>query len=219
MIKVHHLNASRSMRVLWLLEELGLEYEVVKYRRDPNTNLAPPEMRPVSPVGKSPTIEDTGRGGKIVFESGAIVEYLIRNYDQDGTLSVETSDPEYDDYAQWMHYAEGSAMLPVMISLYASRLEPEAATPIKPRLSSEIQNHFGYISRSLEGRDFFVADRLTGADIQMVFVVEAAFGMRLLEDPANPGDYANLGGYLEAIHARPAYRRAVERGGDSRKTR
>lgn len=217
MIRVHHLNASRSMRILWLLEELGLDYEVVKYQRDPETNLAPPEMRCVSPLGKSPTIEDTENGGKIVFESGAIVEYLIRNYDTSGRLRVEPSDPGYDDYVFWMHYAEGSAMLPVMISLYASRLG-EAAAPLRPRLASEIRNHFGYISRRLEGRDFLVSDRLTGADVQMVFVIAGAYQLKLLEDPENPGDYDGLGQYIKGIHARPAYEKAVERSGESRKT-
>lgn len=216
MIRVHHLNASRSMRVLWLLEELGLQYEVVRYKRDPKTNLAPPEMRHVSPVGKSPAIEDMPNGGRLIFESGAIVEYLVRNYDEGGSLGFGPSEAEYDDYVFWLHYAEGSAMLPVMISLYASRVGEAATEPLRPRLSSEIRNHFGHISRSLEGRDFFVAGRLTGADIQMAFPIEAAYHLDLLGEPENPGDYDNLRRYLANLHERPAYRRAVERSGESR---
>ncbi|MGI8649168.1 MAG: glutathione S-transferase family protein [Rubrobacter sp.] len=208
MITVHHLNASRSIRILWLLEELGLKYEIARYQRDPKTNLAPPEMRPVSPVGKSPTIEDANRGGKLVFESGAIVEYLIRNYDGEHELAPNATDPEYDDYVRWLHYAEGSAMLPVMLSLYISRLEPGAGDPVKPRISSEIDNHFGYISRHLTGREFLVGDGLTGADVQMVFVVEAAHKMDLA------GKFPNLKDYYERLQGRPAFERAMERSGE-----
>ncbi len=204
MIRVHHLNASRSMRILWLLEELGLEYEVVDYQRDPETNLAPPEFREINPLGKSPTVEDDGR---IIFESGAIVDYLVRRKGG-GRLAPDPESPEYDDYVRWLHYAEGSAMLPVMLALYVSRLG-EAGEPLHPRLESEAQNHFGYISRSLEGRECLVGDGLTGADVQMAFVIEAASKMGLIDD------FGNLGEYVERMRSRPAFRRASERSGEA----
>ena len=207
MIRVHHLNASRSMRVLWLLEELGLEYEIVNYQRDPETNLAPPELREINPLGKSPTVEDDGR---IIFESGAIVDYLVRRKG-DGDLAPDPESPEYDDYVRWLHYAEGSAMLPVMLTLYVSRLG-EAGEPLHPRLQSEAQNHFGYISRSLEGREYLVGDSLTGADVQMVFVIEAAGRMGIIDD------FENLKEYVERMRSRPAFRRALERSGETFKS-
>jgi glutathione S-transferase len=202
MIRVHHLNASRSMRILWLLEELELEYEIVNYRRDPETNLAPPELQEINPLGKSPIIEDDGR---IIFESGAIVDYLVRRKGG-GELAPDSESPEYDDYVRWLHYAEGSAMLPVMLTLYVSRLG-EAGEPLHPRLESEVRNHFGYISRTLEGREYLVGDRLTGADVQMVFVIEAANKMGLIDD------FENLKEYVERMQSRPAFRRASERDG------
>jgi glutathione S-transferase len=202
MIRVHHLNASRSMRILWLLEELGLEYEIVNYRRDPDTNLAPPELREINPLGKSPAIEDDGR---IIFESGAIVDYLVRRKGG-GELAPDSESPEYDDYVRWLHYAEGSAMLPVMLTLYVSRLG-EAGEPLHPRLESEVRNHFGYISRTLEGREYLVGDSLTGADVQMVFVIEAASKMGLIND------FENLEEYVERMQSRPSFRRASERDG------
>ncbi|WP_119067814.1 glutathione S-transferase family protein [Rubrobacter indicoceani] len=208
MITVHHLNASRSMRVLWLLEELGLEYRIIRYSRDPQTNLAPPEMRPVSPVGKSPTVEDGYNGGRLVFESGAIIEYLVRNYDRQNALAPKPTDPEYDDYVRWLHYAESSAMLPVMLSLYMSRLAPGADKPVRPRISGELANHFGYISGHLEGREFLVGDGLTGADVQMAFAVEAAHKMGLVES------FPNLGEYYGRLQARPAFERAMKRAGE-----
>lgn len=204
MIRVHHLNASRSMRILWLLEELGLEYEVVDYWRDPETNYAPPELREINPLGKSPTIEDDGR---IVFESGAIVDYLVRRKGG-GKLAPDPASPMYDDYVRWLHYAEGSAMLPVMLALYISRLG-KAGEPLHPRLESEARNHFGYVSRSLEGREYLVGNGLTGADVQMVFVIEAAGKMGLIDN------YGNLKGYVERMRSRPAFGRALERGGET----
>lgn len=202
MIRVHHLNASRSMRILWLLEELGLEYEIVNYQRNPENNLAPPELREINPLGKSPAIEDDGR---IIFESGAIVDYLVRRKGG-GELAPDSESPEYDDYVRWLHYAEGSAMLPVMLTLYVSRLG-EAGEPLHPRLESEVRNHFGYISRTLEGREYLVGDSLTGADVQMVFVIEAANKMGLIDD------FENLKEYVERMQSRPAFRRASERDG------
>jgi glutathione S-transferase len=202
MITVHHLNDSRSQRILWLLEELGLPYEIKPYQRDATTRLAPPELTAVHPLGKSPVITDNGR---TLIESGAIVEYIIRHYGR-GRLQPAPETPAYDEYVQWLHYAEGSAMLPLMLNLYAMRLGA-AAAPLTPRIESEIANHLGYVDSALKGRQFLVGDSLTGADIQMSFVgeVAGAFGKRAA--------YPNLDKWVARLHERPAYKKALERGG------
>jgi glutathione S-transferase len=135
MIVVHHLNESRSQRVLWLLEELELPYEIRSYQRDATTRLAPPELKQVHPLGKSPVLED---GGQTIIESGAIVDHLIRRHGA-GALQPATDSGEYTVYQQWMHYAEGSAMLPLLLKLYVSRLG-EAGAPLQPRIESELAN-------------------------------------------------------------------------------
>ncbi len=202
MIVVHHLNDSRSQRILWLMEELGLPYEIKPYQRDAQTRLAPPELKKVHPLGKSPVITD---GNRIIIESGAIIDYLIRRH-AGGRLQPAPETPAYDEYVQWMHYAEGSAMLPLMLNLYAMRLG-DAAAPLTPRIESEIANHLSYIDSSLKGRQFLVGDTLTGADIQMSFVGEMAgmFGKR--------AQYPNLDAWTRRLHERPAYKIALERGG------
>ena len=134
MIVVHHLNESRSQRILWLLEELQLDYEIQPYLRDEKTRLAPPELFAIHPLGKSPVITD---GAKIIHESGAIVDYLVRL--SGGKLSPAPASTDYDRYVQWLHYAEGSAMLPLMLKMYTGRLG-EAAAPLHPRIDSEIAN-------------------------------------------------------------------------------
>ena len=202
MIEVHHLNNSRSQRILWLLEELGLEYEIVPYQRDAETNLAPESLRAIHPLGKSPVIRD---GDRVAIESGAIIDYLVRRRGG-GRLAPPPSSPEYDLYQQWLHYAEGSAMLPLMLKLYLGRLG-EAGAPLAPRVNSEIENHFGYLDSQLAARDFFVGDEFTAADIQLSFPIQAA---RLLY---GLGNFPRLAGFLERVTARPAYRRALERGG------
>jgi len=200
MIVVHHLNDSRSQRVLWLLEELGLDYELRRYQRDATTRLAPPELREVHPLGKAPVITDDG---ETVHESGAIIDYLIRQYGA-GRLQPSVGWPEYEHYQQWMHYAEGSAMLPLMLRLYVGRLG-EAGAPLRPRIDSELANHLGHVDRSLAGREWLVGDTLTGADIQMSFVGEAARDLRAA--------YPHLDAWVHRFQARPAYQRALERGG------
>ena len=201
MIIVHHLNDSRSQRILWLLEELDLPYEIKPYQRDATTRLAPPELQKVHPLGKSPVITD---GNRTVAESGAIIDYIIRRH-AGGRLQPFPESPEYDEYQQWMHYAEGSAMLPLMLNLYAMRLGDAAA--LMPRIESEIANHLSYIDGALKGREFLVGDSLTGADIQMSFVgeVAGAFGQR--------AKYPNLDAWTRRLHERPAYRKAIEKGG------
>ncbi len=200
MIVVHHLNDSRSQRVLWLLEELGVPYEIRHYARNATTRLAPPELVAVHPLGKSPVIEDDGL---TVFESGAIVDYLIRHHGG-GRLQPAAGTREFEAYNQWMHYAEGSAMLPLMLKLYVSRLG-DAGAPLAPRIESELANHLGFVDRSLQGRQFLVGDELTGADIQMSFVGEAARGLR--------ASYPAMDAWVRRLQARPAYQRALERGG------
>lgn len=200
MIQIHHLNNSRSQRVLWLLEEMDLSYEIIPYRRMSPVPLAPPELKKVHPLGKSPVMVD---GAIRIAESGAIVEYLIETYGKGG-FKPRHGTAEYWTYVEWLHYAEGSAMLPLMLSLYSGMLG-EGAAPLRPRIESEIANHFGYMESCLEGRQFFVGDTLTGADIQLLFVLEAA-GEEL---KAFPG----LSAYRERMQARPAYRRAIAKGG------
>jgi len=202
MIVVHHLNDSRSQRILWLLEELGLPYEIKPYQRDAQTRLAPPELKKVHPLGKSPVITD---GNRTIIESGAIIDYVIRRHGK-GRLQPAPETPEYDEYIQWMHYAEGSAMLPLMLNLYTTRLG-DAAAPLKPRIDGEIANHLAYIDSSLKGRQFLLGDTLTGADIQMSFVgeVAGAFGQR--------AQYPNLDAWTKRLHERPAFKKALDRGG------
>jgi len=202
MIVVHHLNDSRSQRILWLLEELGAPYEIVRHQRDATTRLAPPELKAVHPLGKSPVVVDNGR---TIAESGAIVEYLVRTHGQ-GRLAPAAGTPAYDEYMHWLHFAEGSAMLPFMLALYVGRLG-EAAAPLQPRIKSEIANHLDYMERSLGQKPFFLGTELSGADVQISFVVEVAKARGLL------AGHPRLAAYAERIHARPAYARAIERGG------
>ncbi len=202
MITVHHLNDSRSQRILWLLEELGVPYEIKHYQRDATTRLAPAELKAVHPLGKSPVITDDGR---TIIESSAIIDYLIRRHGG-GRLQPDPATPAYDDYVQWLHFAEGSAMLPLMLKLYVSRLGA-AGAPLHPRIESEIANHLGYINTALTGRDYLLGSGLTGADIQMSFVGEI---MRARE---NRAAYPAVDAWVGRFQARPAYQAALSRGG------
>jgi glutathione S-transferase len=202
MITVHHLNNSRSQRILWLLEELGVAYQVKHYQRDATTRLAPPELKQVHPLGKSPVIEDDGVK---VAESAAIVDYLVRKYGKDKFQPAEGT-ADYAAYQQWLHFAEGSAMLPFMLSLYTSRLG-EAGAPLQPRINSEILNHLGYMNQSLEGKDWFVANKLSGADFMLSFVADILQGRGMLDA------FPNLKRFAEKIQARPAWKKALEKGG------
>jgi len=201
MLTLHHLNDSRSQRILWLLEELGTMRSSA-ISAIPETRLAPPELQEVHPLGKSPAITD---GDVRIAESGAVVDYIIRRYGK-GTMMPPLGSPEYETYNEWLHYSEGSAMLPLMLNLYVSRLK-EAGAPLHPRIDSELANHLGYIDAALKGRDFFVGPSLTGADIQMSFVGEMAKVFGKL------GPYPNLAAWLTRMHARPAFKRSVEKGG------
>jgi glutathione S-transferase len=200
MIVVHHLNESRSQRILWLLEELGLPYQIRHYMRDAKTRLAPPELQAVHPLGKSPVVEVDGMK---LIESGAIVDYIIRRHGG-GRLRPAADTADFEAYQQWLHYAEGSAMLPLLLKLYVSRLG-DAGAPLKPRIDSELANHLGYVDRALEDRDWLVGNTFSGADVQMSFVGEAARGLR--------ASYPNMDTWVRRFQQRPAYRRALERGG------
>jgi len=209
MLTLHHLNDSRSQRILWLLEELGTPYEMKRYQRSAETRLAPPELARIHPLGKSPVITD---GDTTIAESGAVVDYIIRRYGQGKDKPAMMPAPgsaDYEAYNEWLHYSEGSAMLPLMLNLYVSRLK-EAGAPLHPRIDSELANHLGYVDGALKGREFFVGASLTGADIQMSFVGEMAKVFGKL-DP-----YPNLAAWLERMHARPAFRRSIEKGGPYR---
>jgi glutathione S-transferase len=202
MLILHHLNDSRSQRILWLLEELGVLYEMKRYQREAQTRLAPPELTAVHPLGKSPVITD---GDIKIAESGAVVDYIIRTYGK-GAMMPAPGGAEYEVYNEWLHYSEGSAMLPLMMNLYVSRLK-EAGAPLHPRIDSEMANHLGYVDGALKGREFFVGKSLTGADIQMSFVGDMAKAFNKL------GPYPDLSAWLSRMHARPAFQRSVEKGG------
>jgi glutathione S-transferase len=200
MITIHHLNDSRSQRILWLCEELGAGYDIKLYQRDPVTNLAPAELKAVNPLGKSPVIED---GDVKLAESGAIVDYLIRHH---GGGRLTPPPALHEAYLEWLHFAEGSAMLPFMLKLYTGRLGA-AAAPLQPRTDEQIASHLVYFDAALGDSDWLVGNELTGADIMMSFVAEIAAA----RGPA--AQYPRLVAYARRIQARPAWRAALARGG------
>ncbi|WNH51730.1 glutathione S-transferase [Stenotrophomonas oahuensis] len=221
MIKVHHLDHSRSQRVLWMLEELNLPYQVVRYQRDPKTWLAPQALRDLHPLGKSPVVEDDTL---VLAESGAILEYLVDRYDSARQFSPEPvplQSPERLRYRYWMHYAEGSAMPPMVMSLVFARLRkapmPFFARPIARQIADkalkgfvgpQIKLHLQWMERELGNTPWFAGERFTAADIQMSFPLQAA--------AARGGDlsaYPRLQAFLERIAQRPAYQRAQAKGG------
>ncbi|UAJ09282.1 glutathione S-transferase family protein [Glacieibacterium megasporae] len=202
MITVHHLNNSRSQRILWLLEELGTGYDIKFYMRDTTTNLAPPELKAVHPLGKSPVIED---GDLKVAESGAVTDYLIRTYGN-GALAPAPGTPLHEAYLEWLHFAEGSAMLPFMLALYTGRLG-NAAAPLKPRIDEQVASHLAFFDAELGDNDWLVGNALSGADIMMSFVAEIA----ATRGPI--ADFPRILDYAKRIQARPAWRAALERGG------
>ena len=217
MIIVHHLADSRSQRVLWLLEELGLDYEVKRYERDSRTRLAPPELKAIHPLGKSPVIQD---GDVTVAETGAIVEYLLETHGA-GRLRPPSGTEAGRRFTYWLHYAEGSAMPPLLLKLVFSMLPRRSPALMKPIVNSiaakaqtsfvdpQTRAHVDYWEAELGRTTWFAGDEFTAADIMMSFPVEAGAD-RAFDIAARP----NLKRFLERIHARPAYRRALERGGD-----
>ena len=222
MIVVHHLNNSRSQRVLWLLEELGVPYEIKRYQRDAKTMLAPPELRAVHPLGKSPVLTD---GDLTLAESGAIVEYLVEMYGHSescASLAPAHGTPDYLRYRYWLHYAEGSMMSPLLLKLVFDKIEttpmPFFVKPIAKAISDkakssfimpQISSHLDYLEAELGKNAWFVSDEFTAADVQLSFPIEAAAARGGLS-----ASRPKLMNYLQRIHARPAYQRSIERGGE-----
>jgi glutathione S-transferase len=217
MLTLHHLENSRSQRILWLLEELQCPYTLQRYRRDPGNLLAPPELRAIHPLGKSPVLTD---GELVLAESGAIVEYLIETRDN-GQLKPPAGTQASLDYRYWLHYAEGSAMPLLLMSLVFSRLDrppmPWLLRPLAGMIARGVQGrfldpqlklHLEHVDRHLAGSGWFAGDRLSGADIQMSFVLEAAHSRVPLARTL-----PHIGDFLARIHARPAWRAALEKGG------
>jgi glutathione S-transferase len=217
MVVVHHLNNSRSQRVLWLLEELGVPYEVKRYERDAKSMLAPPELLAVHPLGKSPVIVD---GDVTVAESGAIIEYLVGKYG-DGRMAPPAGTPQRLRYTYWLHYAEGSAMTPLLFKLVFDRIAKNpapwpisaiarriAATVTTAYIAPNMKRHLDYIESELNANAWFAGEQFTAADVQMSFPLEIAVSRAGL-DASRPKSMA----FLERIHARDAYKRALERGG------
>ena len=217
MITVHHLDNSRSQRVLWLLEELGVDYDIVSYKRDPETMLAPPELRAIHPLGKSPVVVDDG---DVLAESGAIIETLVERHDTLQALAPPPGSPERLRWRYWLHYAEGSAMPPLLMSLVFSRIRqapmPFFAKPVARGIvdkamsgfiGPQLKLHADYLEAELAKETWFVGEFFSAADIQMSFPVEA------LSARLGLARHPRLQAWLERIHARPAWQRALERGG------
>lgn len=216
MLVLHHLNNSRSQRVLWLLEELGIDYRVERYQRDATTMLAPPELRKVHPLGKSPVITD---GDTTVAETGAIIEYLVETYGE-GRLRPAAGTPEALAYRYWLHYAEGSAMPPLLLKLVFNRVRqapvPFFIKPIVKGIVAKVSNafidpqiklHLSFQNEALANSGWFVGEEFSAADIQMSFPLEGAAARGGLDA------FPHLGDFLARIHARPAYQKALEVGG------
>lgn len=202
MLVVHHLNNSRSQRILWLLEELGAPYEIRHHQRDAVTNLAPPDLLAVHPLGKSPVIEDEGR---TVFESAAIVEYICERHGGEALIPARGTD-DHIRHQELMHFAEGSAMTPILMALYVGRLG-EAGAPLKPRIEQQLDSHFDYMESLVRPSGHFVLDTLSAADIMLSFPAEVAVAQgRATTRP-------KLAAFVEWVHARPAFRRALDKGG------
>ncbi|WP_442936339.1 glutathione S-transferase family protein [Nostoc sp.] len=204
MIVVHHLNNSRSQRVLWLLEELGIEYEIKFYERDAKTMMAPESLRQVHPLGKSPVITDADLA---IAESGAIIEYLIERYGN-GRLVPASGTPEYLRYKYWLHYAEGSAMLPLVMRVILNNFGAGDGSVVSGFVAPQIKLHFDYIESELRKNTWFAGNEFTAADIQMSFPLEVVAAL-----PEEINNRPKLKEFVERIHGRPAYKRALERGG------
>lgn len=214
MLTVHHLNNSRSQRVLWLLEELGLPYELRRYQRDPKTMLAPPELRQIHPLGKSPVVTD---GELILAETGAIVEYLVERHGG-GRLRPD-DEPGRIRWRYWLHYAEGSAMTPLLLALLVRRIPGGAPRVLRPLLrpvmgrfgagyvDPQLRTHADYWEAELAGTGWFAGPAFSAADVMMSFPIETG-AQRI-----GYADRPRLRDFLERIHARPAYQQALERGG------
>jgi glutathione S-transferase len=216
MITLHHLNNSRSQRVLWILEELGLEYEITHYQRDSVSNLAPKTLKLIHPLGKSPVITD---GDVCVAESGAIIEYLVQTYGKDNMLPMQGSEA-YRQYTYWLHFAEGSLMPPMVAKLVFDKVRANAKPFFVKAIANKIADkvmdgYFGpniqanmeYIEAHLSQNEWFAGEHLTGADIQMSFPLEASASRGIKQ-------YPHISAFVKRIHARPAYQQALIKGGE-----
>ncbi|OED42637.1 glutathione S-transferase [Endozoicomonas sp. (ex Bugula neritina AB1)] len=201
MIKVHHLKESRSTRILWLLEELGIEYQREDYERDAQTRLAPLSMREVHPLGKAPIVEDNGL---VLIESAAIMEYLLDKY-APNQLRPEKETPDYHVYQKWMHFAEGSAMIPVLLRLFLGRMEDQSA-PVFGYAQKEFELDFAYINETLSASTWLVGELFTAADIMMVTVLLLARNLGMLDN------YPHIQFYLKRVSAREAFQKAISYG-------
>lgn len=201
-LTVHHLNNSRSQRILWLLEMLGVPYEIQHHQRDAVTNLAPSSLTALHPLGKSPMIEDSG---KLVFESGAITEYLCERHGGANLVPARGTE-NHVRYLEWLHFAEGSVMTPVLLRLYTARLG-DAAEPLNSRINQQLESHFQFMEDNIQPSGYFVGDNLTGADIMLIFPAEIAvaqgFGARM----------PKLTAFVKMVHAMPSYQAALAKGG------
>ncbi len=204
MIVVHHLNNSRSQRVLWLLEELGIEYDIKYYERDAQTMLAPESLRQIHPLGKSPVITDADL---TIAESGALIEYIVNRYGS-GRLIPTPDTKERLRYTYWLHYAEGSAMPPLLLQLILERFGMGDSKPMDAFIVPQIELHFDYIEGELRKSTWFAGEEFTAADIEMSFPLEL-----LATHKEQVENRPKLKEFLDRIHARPAYKRAIERGG------
>jgi glutathione S-transferase len=202
MIEVHHLNNSRSQRVLWLMEELQLPYKIVQHMRDPVTMLGPKSLMDIHPLGKSPVIRD---GDLVLPESGAIIEFVTERYGK-GRLAPKHDSADYARYLYWLHYAEGSIMFPVLLNFYANRFGGEAMAPIKGRAVEQLTLHYNFLEAELGKAPYFIGTDLTAADVAMSFPLEMAASLGV-------NTYPKIAEYLKRIHARPAYKAALEKGG------
>jgi len=206
MIIVHHLENSRSQRILWMLEELGLPYEIKRYERNPETMLAPPELKKVHPLGKSPVIEDTDvQGVGVIAETGAIVEYLVDK--ADGKLGAPANRGDALRYRFWLHYAEGSMMPPLLLKLVLARIPIMGKLAVK-KIQPMIDVHLDYVESELSQRPWFAGAEMTAADIMMSFPLEAARSRGGLNE-SRPATIA----WLAKVHARPAYQAGLKKGG------
>ena len=205
MIFVHHLNNSRSQRILWLLEELGIDYEIKYYQRDAETMLAPPSLYEVHPLGKSPVITDADR---TIAESGAIVEYIVNRYGN-GKLVPAGETPEHLRYTYWLHYAEGSAMPPLLMNLIFNLFEIKDSKAMDGFIAPQIKLHFDYIESELSKSKWFAGEEFTAADIQMSFPLELLASL-----PQQLESRPKIKDFLYRIHEQPAYKRGIEKGGE-----
>lgn len=202
MLTIHHLSHSRSQKVLWLAEELGIPYELKLHMRDLQTLSAPPAMKALHPLGTSPLISDKGA---TYAETGAILDYILRHYGN-GRLQPPADSRDFDRFVEWMHYAEGSAMLPILMMIYSNYTGARSDT-LTDLLEAQLGKHLSYIESALDGDDYLVADTFSAADIHLSFVAQTAGQYTALDA------YPKIRAWIGRLEARPAFRRAAEKGG------